>query len=179
MNAITDEINNIISTLPESGSTQTPTRTTKQTVANIQKHRVPLSSLSKEEKQTKIDEITPATLNLGQKGKSAGVKAAVLLCKFIQCMLWDVGFKYVLLNYQYDAVLAAAGIDVMGLLDTFVRWDDEERSLLVSLCEMGEKARIALCRDNVSFVKTGGLLLAGKFRIHMLCSFLPYANQLN
>jgi hypothetical protein len=121
-----------------------------------------LKTLSKEYKEKNLKEITPLALNLSHHVNVSGVKAAVVLCKFIQCVLWDVGFQYVLLSYQFDAVLASAGIHVKELLDVLANWDGQSRALLVCLNERGREARVGFCRDAVSFVGTKGLLLAGK-----------------
>ncbi len=130
------------------------------------------SPLSKQEREAKLDTITASSLKIENKGNSSGVAAAVLLCKFIQCALWDAGFQYSLLTFQYDAVLAAAGIDVRILLDVFINWDEFRRSLLVSQCEMGEKARVEFCKCNVKFAKTRGLLLAGEWVVVWLEIYL-------
>jgi len=121
---------------------------------------VPLQSLSKEIKEKKLQEITPQALNLNNHVNTSGVKAAVVLCKFIQCVLWDAGFQHTLLSYQFDAVLASAGIDVKALLDVLAKWDGKMQALLVCLNERGKVARVDFCRDVVTFVGTKGLLLA-------------------
>ena len=174
MKDLTAELDNILETLPKKVSSQTYTKQfgkQKPSSVPVQKEGVgtSLPHLSKDEREAKLNEITADTLSIQKKSNESGVKAAVLLCKFIQCALWDTGFKYSLLNYQFDAVLAAAGIDVKCLLDIFVKWNDEEKHVrLVSQCEEGRKARWDLCKDSVSFVDTGGLLLAGEFYLGRL-----------
>ena len=134
-------------------------------------------SLSPSDRQTLLERISPSSLNLHpktagpDKGKEGGksengtgtnVEGAVLLCKFIQCALWDSGFRYVLLNYQFDAVLAAAGIEVKCILDMFAGWTVAQRLRLVSQTATGKLTREDFCKKGVVFAKTRGLLLAGK-----------------
>ena len=135
------------------------------------------SSLSPSDRQTLLERISPSTLNLHPKtagpdkekeggnsenGTDTNVEGAVLLCKFIQCALWDSGFRYVLLNYQFDAVLAAAGIEVKCILDMFAGWTVVQRLRLVSQTATGKLTREDFCKKGVVFAKTRGLLLAGK-----------------
>ena len=168
MKDLDHEVNNIISALPEvtSGASHLYKHTLiaqKSAAAGSNRKRVANPpALSKQERESKLETITPSALNIEHKGKSSGVMAAVLLCKFIQCALWDAGFQYALLNYQFDAVLAAAGVDVRVLLDIFIKWNDLQRSVLVSQCDMGQKMRVDVCKDCVKFAKTRGLLVAGE-----------------
>ncbi len=159
MASIKDELTSISSTTirnPENS------RVKKDSVGSIHTQRVPLPYLSSDERKSKLNDLTAESLNLEDKCQSnpKGVKAALLLCKCIQCLLWDADFRYTLLNYQYDAVLAAAGINVKGLLIELVKLDEEEQLLLVDQTGEGSSARHKLCKDCITFVPTKGLLLA-------------------
>jgi len=136
-------------------------RTKKNALSSFHTQRVPLPALTNKEKESRLGEVTAAALNLENKENANGVKAAVLLCKFIQCLLWDVDFRFTPLNYQYDAILAAIGIDVKKILDIFVKWKDASRpSILLKQTKKGRQARMRLCRDCITFVNTRGLLIA-------------------
>jgi|AntRauTorckE5430_2_1112549.scaffolds.fasta_scaffold02626_5 hypothetical protein len=123
---------------------------------------LPSSMLSKKERKSRLEEITASTLNLDKNGKSSGVKAAVILCKFIQCILWDAGFRLAMKKFQFEALLALAGIDVSALLDILIKWNPPRQSLLVCQSKKGQIIRIDVCKNLISFVDTKGLLLAGK-----------------
>jgi hypothetical protein len=118
--------------------------------------------LSKADKKTMLEEITPSVLNLDKKGKPAGVNAAVLLCKFMQCVLWDAGFRHTMLKFQFNALLAATGIDVKVLLDILLNLSAVKQPLLVCQNYKGQNMRQELCKASISFMDTKGLLLAGK-----------------
>lgn len=136
-------------------------RTKKNALSSFHTQRVPLPDLTNKERESRLGEVTAAALHLENNENTNGVKAAVLLCKFIQCLLWDVDFRFTPLNYQYDAILAAVGIDVKKILDILVRWKDAARpSLLLKQTNKGRQARMQLCRDSISFVETKGLLIA-------------------
>ena len=138
------------------------TRVTTQSAACF-KHKSALPAmLSKADKKAMLEEITPSVLNLDKKGKPSGVNAAVLLCKFMQCVLWDAGFRHTMLMFQFDALLAATGIDVRVLLDILLNLSAIKQPLLVCQSNKGQNMRQELCKTSISFTDTKGLLLAGK-----------------
>ena len=124
---------------------------------------LPSSMLTKKERKSRLEDITASALNLEKKkGKSSGLKAAVLLCKFMQCILWDAGFRHTMMKFQFEALLALAGIDMMALLDILIKWNTSRQSLLVCQSKKGQNIRIHLCKSAILFVDTKGVLLAGK-----------------
>ena len=168
MKDLDEALENIISfNLPKASSSTNKvyTHISQKTGGTMleKEYPVPLQSLSKELKEKKLQDITPQALNLSNHVNSSSVKAAIILCKFIQCVLWDVRFQHILLSYQFDAVLALAGIDVKALLDVLAKWDGKMQTSLICLDEMGKEARVDFCRGVVLFVRTKGLLLAGKY----------------
>jgi len=138
------------------------TLVTAESAACFKHESALLSMLSKADKKAMLEEITPSVLNLDKKGKQSGVNAAVLLCKFMQCVLWDAGFRHTMLKFQFDALLASTGIDVKVLLDILLNLSVVKQPLLVCQSNKGQKLRLELCKTSISFIDTKGLLLAGK-----------------
>ena len=111
-----------------------------------------LPKLTLEEKQHVLDNIT--TLNENNDIRK------VVIYKFFQCTLWDFGFLYTLLNHQFDAVFAVAGIDGEALMKMFDEFDEKDVALLLDLNKKGKMERKEICVHHVTFVETRGVLLA-------------------
>lgn len=91
------------------------------------------------------------------------VEVTIILCKVLQCLLWDFNFRFTLLPHQIEAVFAVAGIKVSPLLDKMVTWDSNELSCLLKLDTRkgeGKSVRKEFCKKHIDFTNTRGLLLA-------------------
>lgn len=87
-------------------------------------------------------------------------QAEVYACKFLQNLLWDYDFRYILLPHQYVAVFSVAGVNIPNLLHLLRKLKDEDYEKLVSCSNDGVKMRKELCALNLTFLETKGILLA-------------------
>lgn len=173
LNQIATELDKIITTLPttkdqalfKETTLSKPLRYVKSSGLNNSK---PLPQLTKKEKQIELNALTVESLDLkhafkGGKDEERRAHVTVILSKFLQCLLWDFGFRFTLLPHQFEAVYAIAGIKVSVLKDELMSWDDKMLSSIVKIDtrkEEGKKARREVCEKHVSFTRNRGLLLA-------------------
>ena len=87
----------------------------------------------------------------------------VIMSKFLQCLLWDFGFRFMLLPHQFEVVFAVvAGMKTTALLEEMMIWDDKKLYMLVKIDsrkEEGKTFRKEVCKEYVSFMRSRGLLL--------------------
>ena len=121
----------------------------------------PIPMPNDDEKRYILSNIKSANFNcLGHyQGLESWSAAEVLLCKLLQCILWDCNFRYTLLQHQFVAVFSVAGINMTALLDQLSQLT-EDYDTMVALDKKGVNYRKEFCIHNITFMKTGGFLLA-------------------
>jgi len=84
------------------------------------------------------------------------------LHQFLQVVLWDMNFRYVLLSHQHEAVLRVAGVNVVALVDVLKAMNLKQR-LNILQWDGGDGDGVQLRREvcrGITFVETRGVLLA-------------------
>ena len=169
LNSMAMELETIITTLPttqdqalfKETTLSKPLRYIKAGGGGV----LPLPILTKKEKQIELNGITIENLNLmrlwNKDPKRANV--TVIMSQFLQCLLWDFGFRFTLLPHQFEAVFAVAGMKTTVLLEEMMTWDDRKLNMLIKIDprkEEGKTMRKEVCKEYVSFTRSKGLLLA-------------------